>query len=56
MNADQSFAVETISNGHNLILTGQAGTGKKKLTQFNIHVRNYFVCFKLFNRDSDLCI
>lgn len=28
INTDQSLAVETILNGHNLILTGQAGTGK----------------------------
>jgi Cdc6-like AAA superfamily ATPase len=28
MDEDQAFAVETILKKHNLVLTGQAGTGK----------------------------
>jgi DNA replication protein DnaC len=36
MDEDQTFAVETIMKRHNLVLTGQAGTGKSHVIKEDI--------------------
>ena len=37
MDPNQELAKKLISNGHNLVLTGQGGTGKTYIIQSSIH-------------------